>query len=204
MLSILRLFLSLFLMLLHSSCKNPWNSFCLLRRMEATTLLHSFPASLHYRVLTNPDGKKCFRKLMTSEENSEEAIISPYFFIWQHILRDTGQVLTPISQQILSGECQGSTDVSRLLSPRGWDFCLNFFQTTSGLRVMFSGSLFIWLLVKKTKQNETETNLLFFLTTLFKKKITLTGHFLFLLCLYRVFININKFVYHKHVAILLI
>lgn len=204
MLSILRLFISLFLMLLHSSCRNPWNSFCLLRRMEATTLLHFFPASLHHRVLTNPDGTNCFRKLMTSDENREEAIISPYFFIRRHIPRDTGQVLTSISQQILSGECQGSTDVSRLLSPQEWDFGLNFFQTTSGSRVMFSGILFIWLLVKKTKQNETKTNLLFSLTTLFKKKITLTGHFLFLFCLYRVFININKFIYHKHVAILLI
>lgn len=130
---------------------------------------------------------------MTSEENREKAIICPYFLIWQHIPRDTGQVLSPISQQTLSGECQGSTDVCRLLSPQEWDFGLNFFQITLGSRVMFSGSLFFWLLVKK--QNKTKTNLLFSLTTLFKKKITLTGHFLFLFCLYRVFININKFVY---------
>ena len=65
---------------------------------------------------------------MTPEENREETIISPYFFIWQHIPRDTGQALSPISQQILSGECQGSTDVSRLLSPREWDLASTSFR----------------------------------------------------------------------------
>ena len=160
MLSILRLFLSLFLMLLHSNCRNPWNSFCLLRRMEATTLLHFFPASLHHRVLTNPDGKKCFCKLMTSEENREEAIISPYFFIWWHIPRTQ----VKFSHQFLNRYWVGNAKV-QLMFPGYWVLRSEILASTSFRQPQVQewcsqeASLFGFWLKNKTKWNRNKPSL---------------------------------------------
>lgn len=79
----------------------------------------------------------------------------------------------------------------QVIESSGVRLCLNFFQTTSGSGVMFRKPLYLAF----SKTNKQKKNPSLFLDNPIQEKITLTGHFVFLSCLYRVFININKFVY---------
>lgn len=84
--------------------------------------------------------------------------------------------------------CQSGMDISSLSSSQRWDVCLSLFQTTSISGVMFLGSPSLFDFCWKTVP-------LFFLTTLFKEKGHSLSQNFFLFFLYRVFININKFIY---------
>lgn len=97
--------------LLYFSCSFIWvagthesNSVFLEGRKRLHFSISSQPPVI--TILTYPGGKGWLHKLLISEENREETIISPYILMWQHIPRDSDQALLPISQHILSGDAK--------------------------------------------------------------------------------------------------
>lgn len=162
-LSILRLFLSsLFFMLLHMSCRNPWVYFCLLRGKEAATLLHFFPASRHHNSYLPWWQRMTPQTPDIRREQGRNNYQSLYSHVTTHSKGLRPSSLTNFSTYI-EWWCQSRTDISSLSSSQRWDVCPSLFQTTSISGVMLLGSPSLFGFCWKTVP-------LFFLTTLFKEK----------------------------------